>query len=264
MTTCPRAVLADVDGTLLDNDRAIRGAAAAVDALRRAGIRVAAITNTTRRPRIATAEALRRSGIDLDDDEVFVPAALARARIVESGATRAMLLVPDGCRPDFAGIREDDEAPDWVVVGDLGLGFGYDRLNQAFRALRSGARLLALHKNRFWDAGAGRGWSLDAGPFVAALEYATGISAEVVGKPSPDFFRLAARAIGVPPAEVLVVGDGIVNDVEGAASAGCATALVRTGSFRADDLVSASIRPGLVLGSIADLPAALGIASPGG
>jgi HAD superfamily hydrolase (TIGR01458 family) len=264
MAPRPRAVLADVDGTLLDHDRAYPGAGAAVDALRRAGIRVAAITNTTRRPRVATAEALRTAGIDLDDDEVFVPAALARTRIVESGATRAMLLVPDGCRPDFAGVREDDDAPDWVVVGDLGFGFGYERLNAAFRALRSGARLLALHKSRFWDAGPGRGLSLDAGPFVAALEYASGIAAEVLGKPSPDFFRLAARAIGVPPHEVLVVGDGIVNDVEGAASAGCATALVRTGAFRPDDLASASVRPGLVLGSIADLPAALALPPAGG
>lgn len=260
----PRAVLADVDGTLLDHDRAIPGAAAAIDLLRRGGVRVAAITNTTRRPRVATAEALRAAGIDLDDEEVFVPAALARARIVESGAARVMLLVPDGCRPDFAGLREDDDAPDWVVVGDLGLGFGYDRLNRAFRALRSGARLMALHKNRFWDAGPERGWSLDAGPFVAALEYASGITAEVVGKPSPDFFRLAARAIGATPSDVLVVGDGIVNDVEGAASAGCATALVRTGAFRMDDLETASIRPGLVLASIADLPAALGIAASSG
>jgi len=263
MPPLPRAVLADVDGTLLAHDRAVPGAAAAVAALARAGIRVAAITNTTRRPRAATAAALRGCGIDLADADVFVPAALARARIVESGATRALLLVAPDCRPDFAGVQEVDDGPDWVVVGDLGLGFTCERLDRAFRALRGGARLLALHRNRCWDAGPGRGVCMDAGPFVAALEYAAGVAAEVLGKPMPGFFRLAAQALGVAPAQTLVVGDGIVNDVEGAAAAGCVTCLVRTGAFRAADLESATTRPDLVLDSVADLPRALGIAAPG-
>jgi ribonucleotide monophosphatase NagD (HAD superfamily) len=58
------------------------------------------------------------------------------------------------------------------VVGDLGERFGYRVLNQAFRELLDGAELVALQKNRYWRTP--DGLSLDVGPFVAALEYATG------------------------------------------------------------------------------------------
>ncbi|HKN47033.1 MAG TPA: TIGR01458 family HAD-type hydrolase, partial [Candidatus Polarisedimenticolia bacterium] len=80
---------------------------------------------------------------------------------------------------DFAGIRRDEERPEWVVLGDLGRGFTWERLNYAFRFLRDGATLLALHKNPSWFAGK-EGFVLDAGAFVAALEYATGCRALVV------------------------------------------------------------------------------------
>jgi ribonucleotide monophosphatase NagD (HAD superfamily) len=112
-----------------------------------------------------------------------------------------------------------------------------------------------LHKNRFWHAGEERGWVLDAGPFVAALEYAAGVEAEIVGKPSGAFYELALADIGLPAGEVLVVGDDVVNDVRGGASAGCRTALVRTGKFEEGAAARAGVRPDLMLDSMADLAA---------
>jgi hypothetical protein len=175
-----RGVLIDVDGTLLDGDRAIAGAAQALDRLR--------------------------------------GRALARRRILESGRTHAVLLVPPAARVDFEGVVEDGARPDWVVVGDLGRGFTWERLNQAFHWIRGGATLLALHKNRSWDNGMD-GVVLDAGPFVAALEYATGATAELVGKPARAFFDLALADLGVPAREALVVGDDLEADCEGGAAA---------------------------------------------
>ena len=191
-------------------------------------------TNTTRRPRAAVAEALRRAGLPLENGEILSPASLARRRILESGRTSAALLVPDESRADFEGVRVDEERPDWVVIGDLGPAFTWERLNLAFRGLRQGARLLALHKNRSWHPVPGEP-VLDAGPFVAALEYACAISAEVVGKPSPAFFQLALREMGLAPGEVLVVGDDPETDGAGGRAAGCRVAMVRTGKFTGSD-----------------------------
>jgi ribonucleotide monophosphatase NagD (HAD superfamily) len=84
-----------------------------------------------------------------------------------------------------------------VVLGDLAAGWTFDVLNRAFRQVLAGARLVALQRNRYWKTA--DGLSLDAGPFVAALEYATGATATVVGKPSAAFFALATAALGVPP-----------------------------------------------------------------
>jgi HAD superfamily hydrolase (TIGR01458 family) len=247
-----RGVLLDVDGTLLDGERAVPGAAGALRRLRHRGIPFRLTTNTTRRPRSAIAAALREAGIDVAREEVVVPASLARLRILGSGRTRALLLVPDASLEDFEGVVPDEDRPDWVVMGDMGRAFTFERLNDAFRRVREGARLLALHKNRFWYAGERDGLVLDAGAFVAAVEFASGAAAEVVGKPSRAFFDLALEDLGVPPAQVLVVGDDAETDVAGGAAAGCRTALVRTGKG-ASGAIPAGARPDLVLGSVADL-----------
>lgn len=247
-----RGLLVDVDGTLLEGERAVPGAPEAIARVRSRGLRLLLTTNTTRRPRSATASALRSVGIEAGTEEIVVPASLATRRIVDSGRPRASLFVPPGCVEDFQGIVVDDDRPDWVVLGDLGEGFTFSRLNRAFHLVRGGAALLALHRNRFWHAGEA-GIVLDAGPFVAALEYATGVVAETVGKPSPAFFELALREIGLRADQVLVVGDDVENDVGGGAAAGCLTALVRTGKFSDESMRRSAARPDLVLDSIASL-----------
>jgi phospholysine phosphohistidine inorganic pyrophosphate phosphatase len=248
-----RAALIDIDGTLLQGDDAIPGAPEAIRVLRRQGIPFRFCTNTTRRPRREIAAVLRAAGIEADACEVVAPSSLARRVIVDSGDPRAALLVPDSSREDFAGVREDGRAPAFVVLGDLGPAFTFDRLNEAFHWLRAGARLLALQKNRFWHAG-DRGMLLDAGAFVAALEYAAGVTARVVGKPSPDFFKLALEEIGMPAADVVSVGDSLENDGAGAAAAGCRTILVRTGVFDPAEMARSPWRPDAVIDSIASLP----------
>ena len=126
-----------------------------------------------------------------------------------------------------------EDSPDYVLVGDLGDGFTYARLNAAFRLLADGAQLLALQKNRYWRKE--DGLSLDAGPFVAALEYASGKSATVVGKPERDFFRLALEDMGLEPHEVAMVGDDAEADVAGAQAAGLIGIQVRTGKYHPED-----------------------------
>lgn len=39
-------------------------------------------------------------------------------------------------------------------------------------------------------------------------------------KPDPEIFRIASRRLGLPPEEILMVGDSLVDDVEGARRAG--------------------------------------------
>jgi len=245
-------LLLDIDGTLLVDDRAVPGAPEALERLLAAGLRARLLTNTSRRSRGAIAAVLAAAGFGFRAEDVLTPAVLARRLILDSGRRRAAILVPPEALADFAGIEEDRRRPDWVVLGDLGPGFTHDALNAALRLLRSGARLVALHRNRTWRP-PGQGEALDVGAYVAALEYAAGTSAVTVGKPSSEFFRLALGEIGLEAAEVLVVGDDPEADVEGARIAGCRTALVRTGRFQGGpgDLVGPG--PDLIVDSIADL-----------
>jgi HAD superfamily hydrolase (TIGR01458 family) len=233
-------------------EEAIDGAAAAVAAVRRAGIPLCFATNTTRRPRSDLAIRLQGMGIQAVEEEIFT-APLAAARWLRDANVHSVsLLLPSATFCEFSEFLRDDEHPDAVVVGDLGEQWTYELLDRAARALTAGARLVALHRNRFWNPGSGL--RLDAGPFVAALEYASGQTATVVGKPKTPFFTAAAALLGVPVTRVAVVGDNLQTDAVGAQHAGCLAVSVRTGSFSESDLSALDRLPAAVLESIAELP----------
>lgn len=250
-------VLLDLDGTIFVGDRLVPGAADAVATLRRGGLPVRFGTNTTRMSRAALVEHLRGMGIELDPEEVLTAPLAAAAWVEKKGLWSLSLFVPEATHVDFAHFTIDDTSPQAVIVGDLGRGWDFARLNRAFLHIMDGAELVALQRNRYWDAG--QGLTLDAGPFVTGLEYATGREAVVVGKPSPEFFRAAADSMGVDLHDMAVVGDDIDTDIAGAHESDAAAILVRTGKFRADDLAGRGPKPDLVIDSVAALPAALGV-----
>jgi HAD superfamily hydrolase (TIGR01458 family) len=200
-------------------------------------------------------------GIELHPEEMHTAPVAAARWLAEQGARRVSLLLAEATFEEFGNFELDHESPDHVVVGDLGEGWSFEILNRAFRALASGARLVGIQKNRSWDAG--RGLQLDAGPFIAALEYATGQDAVLVGKPSSAFFATAAAGLGTALDRIAVVGDSLENDVAGGQRAGCLGVAVRSGSFREEALAGVARQPDGVLSSIAELPGWLGIKDPG-
>jgi HAD superfamily hydrolase (TIGR01458 family) len=247
-----RGLLVDLDGTLYVGEEPVEGARGALERLRSAGYELRYVTNTTRRPRRAVREHLTVLGFEVDEAEIFTPARAA-ARLI--GARTCFPLVEESLLEDLGRDFATGEIPDYVLVGDLGEGFTYARLNAAFRHLVSGAGLLALQKNRYWRRE--DGLALDAGPFVAALEYASGKSATVVGKPEEAFFLRALEDMGLAPDEVAMVGDDAEADVAGARRAGLGGILVKTGKYRpgAEEMG----QPDLVLESFAAVPVALGL-----
>ena len=178
-----QALLLDLDGVLYVEEQAVPGAVEAVAALRRLPLGLRFVTNTTARSRARTLEKLGRLGFGVSDRELVTPAALAVRHCRERGHRRVALVMNDDVKADFDELEEVETGADAVVIGDLGSGFGYEVLNRAFRLVMDGAELVALQKNRYWLTA--DGLSLDVGPFVAAIEYATGREAFVVGKPSP-------------------------------------------------------------------------------
>jgi HAD superfamily hydrolase (TIGR01458 family) len=250
-----RAVLVDLDGVLYVEDEAIAGARDAVQRLRAAGLALRFVTNTTARSRSHTFQKLDRLGFDAGDEELVTPAALAVAHCARHGLRRAALVMNEEVKGDFTGLEEADDA-EAVIVGDLGDAFGYDVLNRAFRQVMAGAELIALQRNRYWLRA--DGLSLDVGPFVAALEYATGREAYVVGKPARGFFDEVLRGLRVEAGAAAMVGDDVESDIGGAMRAGLAGILVRTGKYREDAVRASGIAPSATVDSIADVPSLLG------
>ena len=252
-----RGVLLDLDGVLYVGDEPVPGSAGVVDWLSREGVPYRYLTNTTSRPRRAIVDKLMGMGITAATDQILTPAVAAVAWLRRRGIEHPALFVPDATATEFAGL---DPLPDGahdgagaVVVGDLGRGWDFATLNRAFRLLMSdeGPPLVALGLTRYWRAD--DGLRLDAGPFVRALEYAAGRTAVVLGKPDPAFYDSAVEDLDLEPGQVVMVGDDVRSDVEGAQRAGLTGVLVCTGKFSPSDLAG-DVSPDAVLDSIADLP----------
>ena len=155
----------------------------------------------------------------------------------------------------FRDFERVDDRPEAIILGDLYRAFDWDRLNALFQMMQRGALLVALHKNRYCRRDGEI--ALDLGPFVAALDYAAGVQAEIVGKPSKLFFDLALADLGLDAASVAMVGDDVEADIGGAGQAGLTTIQVRTGKFTPKDEDHPSIRPDHLIDSAADLPSLL-------
>lgn len=235
-----KGVLLDLSGVLYVGETALPGAADAVAALRRAGLAVRFLTNSTRSPRRVLLKRLTALGFDVEPAELFTPAAAACNWLAEHGYA-PHLLVHDDLVEDFAACSRD--GPKAVVVGDAGTGFTYDRLNAAFRLIMAGAPFLALAANRvFLDADGEL--SLDAGAFVKALEFSTGVAPIILGKPAREFFAAAAASADLALNDMIMIGDDAEADISGALAAGAGSAfLVRTGKYRAGDETRVSPPP---------------------
>lgn len=250
--TSPGGLLIDLDGTVYQGRELIPRTQQAVSRLRELGVPHLFSTNTSRKSRTDVVGSLAAMGLDVDVADVYTAPIATAEWLASEGISRVHLLLSQSTWEDFEDFQITDLSPDAVVVGDMGPGFTFEVLNAAFGSLRAGARLVAVHKNRFWLPE--QGPALDAGPFVAALEYAAETQAVLVGKPAAAFFESAARRLDVQPHQLAVVGDDLSSDILGGNAAGMTTVLVQTGKYDAQRLeqVDALARPDKVVADLAE------------
>jgi HAD superfamily hydrolase (TIGR01458 family) len=253
------AILLDIDGVLHVSGEAVPGAPQAVETLRDQGHRLRFVTNNTTRARAVLADELRSIGFDLEGGDISTTP-LAAGKLLQG--KRVLALTMSSIRADLTEYVElVTDGADAVLLGgadesdETAEVFSYDNLNRAYAELREGARLVCLHKNKWWQTS--KGPLLDAGAFVAGLEYAAGVEAEVVGKPTAAYFEAALAEVDSLPGEAVMVGDDVEADIGGAKALGMRGVLVRTGKFRPAALRDADPQPDAVVDSLADLPSYL-------
>lgn len=115
-----------------------------------------------------------------------------------------MLLLSPEALEDFEGLScPPNEKPNAVVIGLAPTEFHYDRLNEAFRALKDGAQLIGIHAGKYYKRN--DGLALGPGCFVKGLEYSAQCEAELIGKPNKAFFHAALGDI--QPQNAIMIGD---------------------------------------------------------
>jgi arabinose operon protein AraL len=250
-----RGWLLDLDGTVYRGEQLIPGAGAVIAALRGAGRRVAFLSNKPLQTRGEYALKLSRLGVPAGPDDV-INSSLVLARYLRDLDPGAPVFVI-GEPPMIAEMRahgfevREDERVRWVVIA-FDRTFTYAKLNTALQAVKGGARLIATNPDRTCPVEGGE--IPDCAGMIAAVEAVTGRQVEViVGKPSPIILEVALAALGVSPAEAVMVGDRIETDITMGKRLGLATILVLSGVTKPGDPRIAALAPDHVLRSIGEI-----------
>ena len=274
-----RALLLDLDGVIIVKGEPVHGSVDAIRALEERRIPYRIVTNTSLVSRASLSRWAAKLGNEIPAERFQSALSASAAYAARTFPDQALyVLASDDARTEFDGQRllSHDEAgapgahAAAVIVGDSPEELTHDNLNRAFRFVRGGAELIGMHRNPWWLTPDGP--TIDSGAYVSALEFASGVKARIIGKPSSAFFSLAVdglradvvgRASRLRRAEIVMVGDDIRNDVLAGQRAGLRGVFVLTGKHSADDLerVRSDVRrtrvPDVIAGSLADVVAAL-------
>ncbi len=246
-----RGILFDLDGVLYVGSKVIDGAIEAVAEVKRRGYRCRFITNTSTLSTASLHKKLTDLGFAIDRDEIISATRASLIYLEQFDDPICHLLLSDNVKQDFRHLKQSDDIADFVIIGDIGDTWSYRLLNRVFNQLINGARLIAIHKNRFWQTE--HGLQMDIGAFVSALEYASQQEAIIIGKPSQAFFDSALADLELESDQVAIVGDDIDTDIGGGQDVGLTGILVKTGKYRQAYADSSKIVPDLIIPSIAEL-----------
>jgi len=249
--------LFDIEGVIYRGRGTLEPIQSAIDYvnfLKSVGKEVRFISNATVKNREMVYETLKKLGVTVSLEDIFMVGALTAEYIQRKyGKCKCMVIGSDVFKADLekAGITiTDSEDCDLVVVAYEKV--SYDKLNSATRALLNGADLIAAHMDRVTSSSSGV--IMSSGCFVKALEYAANKKAKVsIGKPSSFFFK---RVLGsFSPSEAVMIGDYIDGDIVGANKNHLSSVLVLTGtSSRGDAEKAKGVRkPDIVVDSLKEL-----------
>ena len=274
-----RALLLDLDGVIVGAGKAVPGSVEAINELARRRIPYRVVTNTSLVSRRTLARWAASFGNDVPPERFQSALSASAAFTARAFAGQPLYVIATAdAQTEFAGqhllsnevAAVADARAAAVIVGDSAEELNHANLNSAFRLVRGGAQLIGMHRNAWWVTEDGP--TLDSGAYVAALEFATGVRARIIGKPAPAFFSLAVadlrrdvavRGTRLRRDEIAMVGDDIRTDVLAGQRAGLRGIFVLTGKHTVDDLATINGHgrggraPHAVAPSLADVVAAL-------
>lgn len=250
-------LVCDLDGVVYRGAEAIPGSVEALNRLRNDGVRIVYATNNSESTVQQYLDKLRGLGLEVEEEQIVTSAVVLAEVLRERNVAGRTALVVGGAGAVEAieglgvSILRDpsaDEA-DMVIVG-LDVNFDYEALRRASTAVREGATLIATNSDASYPVAGGL-WP-GSGSILAAIEVASGGTAEVMGKPYRPMMESAFRRL--PDAShIAMVGDRPDTDLAGATAMGWTTILVLSGVTTPEEVSALDPSPDLVLGSLAEL-----------
>jgi len=224
--------------------------------LKASGKRLVFLSNRGNISRRMCHDKLLGMGVAVEEEEILLTSTVtARYLSAHDKGCSVWVLGEQGLKDELMleGIRmaERPEEADWLVI-TLHETLTYKELNDAFRAVRHGARIIATNSDKTFPGDEGD--SIDVAGMIGAIVSTTDQEVEVViGKPSSLMAEAALEVLGLPPERCVVIGDSLISDIGLGKQAGMHTALVLTGSVKREEAERSEVRPDLILNSIDDL-----------
>ncbi len=221
-----------------------------VQTLRDKGTIIRFLTNSTLKSRKSCAKRLTDKGIVALPEEV-ITASYATANYLRQLQPKScwVMLESDGLN-EFKEFNNDEQDPEYLVIGDNRSRFDFDTLNRALRLLLKGTKLIGMIPE-IVDSSMGEP-ELNVGSWVKMLEIAADVQATYVGKPNPIVFEMTLATTDLEKHEVIMVGDKLSSDIAGAKNFGIRSVLLKTGEFEPKHL-QADVKPDFVFDTVDEI-----------
>uniref|UniRef100_A0A7C3J2E0 HAD-IIA family hydrolase n=1 Tax=Candidatus Methanomethylicus mesodigestus TaxID=1867258 RepID=A0A7C3J2E0_9CREN len=250
------AFIIDLDGCIYRGDKAIEGAAEAVDTIRANGKRLLFLTNNSTKTPSEYAAKLSSLGIKAHRGEILTSSVATAHYLKSYGKGRCYVIGQEGLLSALkeGGFELLDEThsseADYVVCG-LDMGLTYAKISAACFAIQKGAKFIATNPDP--NLPVQGGYLPGAGSIMKAVQTATGRRPIIIGKPSRIIMDIALEILKCPPGRAMIVGDTLKMDIQAGKNAGMFTALVLTGSTTIMQVRRSKIKPDLILEGIHEL-----------
>jgi len=232
-----KVFLFDVEGVLcdeIDNGKALPSAIEFVKNLKKAGKKVAVLSNISRKPRAIVLSRLNKMGFPFSEDEVFTAGAATALYVKRRHPNAKCYVISEwGLRTDLEreGITLVNEGKADVVLIGVDRRVSYSELNHAARLVMDEAKLICvgttmMFKGTFLGES---GMFLGEAPFANAISIATKAPITYIGKPHPEIFRQTLASYGASPREAMMLGDSLSSDIRGANAVGIGSMFITKG-----------------------------------
>ncbi|MFW9971382.1 MAG: HAD-IIA family hydrolase [Candidatus Odinarchaeota archaeon] len=253
-----KGILADIDGTLYFKGKPISNAIETVSKIREKGLKILFLTNTDSKSPKTVLKTLQDYGFSVDINEIFTPIIAVKEFLSNYPNKKSYFVTTKEVAEEFQAFNQirENEIPDFVIIGDFHDNWDVNRLNIAFKYVLKGALLLGTQGNIYYLDRNGEP-VIDTGSFVYMIAKAANIVPKIFGKPSKEYFLQALEKLNLKTNEIVVIGDDLDSDIEGAINAGIKGVLVKTGKADLFDSTKLKIKPHLILESFSSLKALL-------
>ncbi|MFX1480068.1 MAG: HAD-IIA family hydrolase, partial [Promethearchaeota archaeon] len=250
-----KGILTDIDGTLYFKGSSIPGAVETISILRELGLKMLFFTNTDSKSPKNVLKILKNYGFSIDEEEVFTPIIALKEFLVKHPNKKLFFVTTVEVEEEFQKFTKvsGNEIPDFVIIGDFHDNWDVNRLNEAFKYVFKGAKLLGTQGNRYYLDKLGEP-VIDTGSFVQLIANAANVDYKIFGKPAKEFFLQALKKLSLKPEEALVIGDDLESDIRGAINAGIKGILVKTGKGQYYHSKTSKSKSFNVINSISNLP----------